>query len=370
MRELLDIDAETILDSLGDGVYVTDRDRRIIYWNRAAERITGWRSQDIVGNSCFDNILAHVDKDGHHLCGKEYCPLHRAIVTGTQGECPLLFAKRKDGRRIPVHVTVAPIRNAADEVIGGVEVFRDISPAFRDLEKAKAIQSFSLQHDLAKDARVRFSTHYVPRDIVGGDYYGIHQLQADQYGFFLADVMGHGLAAALYTIHLSALWDSHQQLLATPLVFVEKINRELNRLVKSGEIFATGICGLVDVGRREIVFVGAGGPPAVMARAAGEFELIQCEGFPLGVTDDAVYESAKIAVQPGDSLLLFSDGVTEIHSADNQQLGTEGLATLLKKLGYPAPNVSLAMVEESLLKYSNAIQFEDDLTLIEIRFPG
>ena len=150
-----------------------------------------------------------------------------------------------------MQVTVAPIRNASGEIIAGVEVFRDISPVYRDLEKAKAIQAISLQNDLPEDTRIHFSTHYIPHDVVGGDFYGIRQLDKDHYGFFLADVMGHGLAAALYTIHLSSLWDRYCHLLKTPSAFAGKIGKELNRIVKGGESFATGICGTVDVDRRD-----------------------------------------------------------------------------------------------------------------------
>ncbi len=82
MEDISEITIETIIDSLSDGVYVCDLDRRITHWSKSAERITGWRAEDIVGSHCYDNILSHVDKDGHHLCGEEYCPLHRAMVTG------------------------------------------------------------------------------------------------------------------------------------------------------------------------------------------------------------------------------------------------------------------------------------------------
>lgn len=102
MDNLLNIDAQTILDSLGDGVYVTNPDRRILYWNKAAERITGWQAADMVGRHCFDNILVHVDKDGHQLCGEEYCPLHRSMVTGSGSECPLVFAKGKNAQRMTI----------------------------------------------------------------------------------------------------------------------------------------------------------------------------------------------------------------------------------------------------------------------------
>ena len=130
MNDPLCADARLILDSLGDGVYVTDVDRRIVYWNRAASKSPAGRPKTWLGRDCFDSLLSHVDKDGHELCGNEYCPLHRSIVTGVGSGAPLVFAQRKDGRRTPVQVTVAPIRNAAGEIIGGVEAFRDISRRF------------------------------------------------------------------------------------------------------------------------------------------------------------------------------------------------------------------------------------------------
>ena len=120
MKNDLLISAEKIMDCLSDGVYVCDRDRRIVYWSKSAERITGWRSQDVLGRACLEDILNHEDKDGHRLCGEEYCPLHRAMVTGAQTSVPVIvFALCKNGSRVPTQVTAAPIRNETGEVIGG-----------------------------------------------------------------------------------------------------------------------------------------------------------------------------------------------------------------------------------------------------------
>ena len=268
-----------------------------------------------------------------------------------------------------MQVTVAPIRNSAGQVIGGVEVFRDISPALRDLEKAKAIQAISLEQDLPHDPRIRFATHYIPHDVVGGDYFGIRRLNADQYAFFLADVMGHGLTAALYTMHLSSLWDRYHQLVASPGAFAVKIGNELSRIVKGGESFAAGVCGVVSVDRREVSFAGAGNPPALLIHASGEFEQKECSGLPLGVMEDAPYDETRLACSPGDRLLFFSDGAIEIRNAQDRLLGVEGLIAILKEQGYPASGIQIAAIEEELLKYSNAIRLEDDLTLIEIGFP-
>jgi PAS domain S-box-containing protein len=109
VKDLL-ISAEKIIDCLSDGVYVCDRERRIVYWSRAAEQITGWKAEDVVGRACLEDILNHVDKDGHRLCGEEHCPLHRSMKTGVAAKVPVIvFALCKDGTRVPTQVTTSPI---------------------------------------------------------------------------------------------------------------------------------------------------------------------------------------------------------------------------------------------------------------------
>jgi serine phosphatase RsbU (regulator of sigma subunit) len=279
-----------------------------------------------------------------------------------------MYAKGKDGQRVPMQVAVAPIRNGAGEVIGGVETFRDASDMAHDLERAKAIQRVALQHDVPDDPRVTFTTHYVPQAIVGGDYYAIQKLGDDQYGLMLADVMGHGIAAALYTMHLSQLWERYHNLLKDPVEFTAKVNNELAKIVRTDESFATAVCGLVDLKAGMFRFAGAGGPQVLLMHADGTHECLESSGLPLAVMEDAAYEEVSVEIQEGDSLLLFSDGAIEIHNADGKMLDIDGLVAILRNHGYPDCSIDMDALEEELLKYSNAIRLEDDLTLIEIRF--
>jgi phosphoserine phosphatase RsbU/P len=83
---------------------------------------------------------------------------------------------------------------------------------------------------------------------VGGDYCVI--LAEGRYGLMLADVMGHGIASALYSIYLSSLWRRYHHVLLNPVEFAEKMNNELAKIVKNDESFATEVCGLVDLDRR------------------------------------------------------------------------------------------------------------------------
>jgi diguanylate cyclase (GGDEF)-like protein/PAS domain S-box-containing protein len=110
-----------ILDNLYDGVYFVDRQRRIGYWNRGAERLTGFASREVLGTCCSDNILMHVDETGKSLC-RESCPLAETMEDGTPREAEV-YLHHKLGHRVPVLVRTSPVRNAQGEIAGGVEIF-------------------------------------------------------------------------------------------------------------------------------------------------------------------------------------------------------------------------------------------------------
>lgn len=371
LMENLLTSAEVILDCLSDGVYVCDRERRIVYWSKSAERITGWQPEDVVGRRCLEDVLCHEDKDGHRLCGEEHCPLHRSMVTGVTTSVPVIvFARGKDGRKIPMQVTAAPIRNGSGEVIGGVETFRDVSPTLQDLERARMIQLQALVQDLPSDPRLRFSTSYLPHDIVGGDYYGVTQLDSDRYGFLLADMEGHGLAAALYTMQLGSVWNQHFQLLTNPAGFAAEVNKELVRIFGRVVTFATAVCGFIDARAGKASFTGAGGPPPLLIRSNQAFEKIECPGPPLGIMEDVPYKEQIVELESGDSLLLFSDGAFEIRNDQDELLGVDGLANILISLGYPQNQLNMDALQEELLKFSNEIRLQDDITIMEVRFWG
>jgi len=126
--------AEVVLNSIADGVYSTDLNRIIKTWSRGAEEITGWKAEEIIGHPCFD-FLKHADDMGRVLCDVD-CPIVQTFRTGrnTAKEASVLT---KDGRRIPVSITVGPIFDESGNVIGAVEVFRDISKERELLESIK-----------------------------------------------------------------------------------------------------------------------------------------------------------------------------------------------------------------------------------------
>lgn len=138
---------QTLL-SVSDGVYLTDKDRRIIFWNSASEIITGYSASDVLGSKCSDDILCHVDINGISLCKGDLCPLNQSIQTGIPSNKPLVvYALRKDKTRLAVEVSVAPLFAEDGEVIGGIEIFRDVTQKQQMAEKRAQFLS-GISHEL------------------------------------------------------------------------------------------------------------------------------------------------------------------------------------------------------------------------------
>jgi diguanylate cyclase (GGDEF)-like protein/PAS domain S-box-containing protein len=110
-----------IIDNLYDGVYFVDRERVITYWNKGAERITGYAGEKVIGRSCRDNVLNHVTAAGVQLCN-DGCPLAACMLDGNVREADV-FLHHADGHRVPVLVRAAPLRDAEGNITGAVETF-------------------------------------------------------------------------------------------------------------------------------------------------------------------------------------------------------------------------------------------------------
>lgn len=148
-----------IVDNLHDGLYFVDRDRKILYWNKAAVRISGFTAEEVVGKSCSDNILTHVDAEGIKLClGR--CPL-AASISDRQPREAEVYLHHKDGHRIPVSVRVSALTDAADNVIGGIELFTDITNQHANALRVKELEALALLDRLTQLA----NRNYIEKEI-------------------------------------------------------------------------------------------------------------------------------------------------------------------------------------------------------------
>jgi PAS domain S-box-containing protein/diguanylate cyclase (GGDEF)-like protein len=114
-----------VFDQLEDGVYMVDRNRRIVYWNSGAEEITGYLAHEVAGQFCHADLMMHCDATGKGLCGAG-CPLSAVMQDGRPRESSV-FARHRHGHRVPVHLRSRAIFDSDGHVIGAVEVFKQVT---------------------------------------------------------------------------------------------------------------------------------------------------------------------------------------------------------------------------------------------------
>lgn len=114
-----------LIDNLADGIYFIDRERKITYWNKGAEHITGYPGAKVVGHYCYDNLLNHVNIDGELLC-KNKCPLVTCMENDSIVSADV-YLRHADGHRVPIKVRASPMRDPDGKIIGAVETFSNES---------------------------------------------------------------------------------------------------------------------------------------------------------------------------------------------------------------------------------------------------
>ncbi|MGB6068631.1 MAG: PAS domain S-box protein [Desulfomonilaceae bacterium] len=140
---------EDILDNLFEGVYLVDRDRRITYWNRAAERITGFSRDEVVGTFCRDNVLNHVDELGTPLCDSALCPAEQSMTTERTME-QSLYLRHKEGHRIAIAARVVPMKNFNGKILGAIHSFTDNNAAVETRRQIEDLEKLALLDPLTQ----------------------------------------------------------------------------------------------------------------------------------------------------------------------------------------------------------------------------
>ncbi|MFN2353577.1 MAG: diguanylate cyclase [Desulfopila sp.] len=160
-----------ILESLHDGLYFVDRNCKITFWNKGAERISGFTAEEVVGRSCADSILTHMDAEGNYLC-EQGCPLHATIADKGLREATV-FMHHKDGHRIPVSVRTSPLLDERGNVRGGIEIFTDVSAQEANALRVKELEKLALLDQLTDLANRRYVEQEIESRLAEYDRFGV-----------------------------------------------------------------------------------------------------------------------------------------------------------------------------------------------------
>jgi phosphoserine phosphatase RsbU/P len=236
----------------------------------------------------------------------------------------------------------------------------------RDLELAARIQRGLLPPEDTAVGDWRIYFRYKPAGIVSGDYCDVIAGAGHESGplFLVGDVAGKGVAAALLMSHLHALFRS---LSGTGLELgqlLETANRVFCESTLAGQ-YATLICGRAnDSGQIEVA--SAGHLPALLVSKGG-VQKIGSTGLPLGMFAASRYAVNRVNVEPGESLLLFTDGLSEASSASGQEYGIEGLSAAAANSHRLPPTELAAACFKNIEAFGSGIRQADDQTLMVVR---
>lgn len=225
---------------------------------------------------------------------------------------------------------------------------------------------------LPAESAISFSSFYYPMGEVSGDFFTVNRLSDTTVAVFIADVMGHGIRAALITAMVRALVEKFSGAAANPAAMLTKMNRSLFTILKHVEsaLFVTGFYLVVDTARSRILFANAAHPePLLLRRLQGNLESISAKGNggpPLGLLDDAQYQNCECPMAEDDFIMLFTDGLFEVAAPGDDIYSRERLmAAVRKRISLPSA-VMLAELLGEIRQFSKGIEFSDDVCLVTI----
>lgn len=246
----------------------------------------------------------------------------------------------------------------------------------RERERRRLEQELSIARDIQQELlprEFRHCPHLVVTGInqpcltVGGDYFDVIDLGPDRTAFLIADVSGKGLGAALLTTMLQGAF-SGMTVGQEPASVFAHINRFLCAHSQL-ERYATLFFGVLDTAGR-LEFINAGHPSPVLLRNSRVEFAFPAKCFPVGLVPEATFRSETCQLEPGDTLVLFSDGITEAMDPEEKQFGVARLKEVLAAHTRAPVEELQSAVLEAVQEFTRGAPQADDLTLLIVRYHG
>jgi len=237
----------------------------------------------------------------------------------------------------------------------------------RDLEMAARIQAELLPQPDSAFGSWQVARHYEAAGPVSGDYCDLAPDGDGSLYFMLGDVSGKGVAAAMLMTQLHAMFRSLKSVGLSLTQIVERASRLLCESSLPTQ-YATLVCGKADAaGAVEIC--NAGHLPVLWLNG-GDVKTIDATGLPVGVFSEQQFSSHNLRLQPGDSLFLYTDGLSESRDVHGVEYGIERLTKLAPAIRASSPRAMISACLEDLKMFSGGARKSDDLTMMAIRWSG
>jgi len=236
-----------------------------------------------------------------------------------------------------------------------------------DLRTARVIQYSLLPRENPRADHFDIAGLYEPAQMIGGDYFDFIPIDKNHLGIAIADVSGKGTSAALLMANLQSCLRGQAILNRSPRETINNLNFMLSRFLVDGR-FITAVYGVLDVRRCIFTYVNAGHCWPIFV---GSDRIVELEegGIVLGFSPDSKYTETQVSLREGESLLLYTDGITEAANASEEQYGESRLLDLLKTNRSLSAAELVRLVKDSVVRFQDDAPQSDDITLVAVRNP-
>lgn len=386
--------SENLIHNLAIPAFVLDPNHRVMIWNRACEVLSGIRAEEVL------------QTDKHWMAfyeSRQYC-LADVIIEGCISKLPAGYTKLEKssinsvglhaeswfenfgGKKRYITIEAVPIYDSGKNLVAVIETLQDITALKnseeavitynnrirQELELASKVQQSMLPENPPNIPNVDFFWKYEPSVYLGGDMFNVFPLANDTIGFYILDVKGHGIGAALDAVTLNnllrpdhqgkRLGDSANNKYLEPSKILTRLNENDAPVSKN---FFTIFYGILNTQTMEMRYARAGHCPPVIASRCGSTKLLTEGSIAIGMLKNVTYNDYTVQLKSGDKVLLFTDGVLETEDS-NEPFLLEDLAGLIGA-NYDCPISKLVnnIVEETKNRTQN-LDVRDDITLVGI----
>ena len=364
-----------LLETTPDAVVVVDGTGTIVYANRLNEPLFGYRPEDLVGRSVEVLVPAAV-RERHHRpradCGKE--PAARGIGSGAH-----LLGLRRSGREFPVDIALSPIDSDAGRLV--IAAVRDMTGR-RRIESALRKANEKLERELVTAAKIQTSLLpgrpagipgidvewlYEPCEKLGGDSFNAFEISDGLVGFYMFDVTGHGMVAALQSVALTRVLASTWTAAGRPssAQLTKWLNAEFPVDPEVWQCF-TFLCGVVDLSAGWLRYATRATRVRSTCRCAASRSPWRPRGCRSAGSTTRSTTSSRCGSTRGTALYLHSDGLTEVMNAAEDDFGVSGLMASLQATRGLTLGETVREVRRAAGGWRGREELDDDLTLLAL----
>ncbi|MGB7493579.1 MAG: PP2C family protein-serine/threonine phosphatase [Candidatus Acidiferrum sp.] len=203
-----------------------------------------------------------------------------------------------------------------------------------------------------------------PARVVGGDYFDVLKFSESKIGVCIGDVVGKGISAALLMANLQASFRAFASEEVSPGTLVGKLNEVISSNIAADKFITFCYC-MIDTTDNRLTYASAGHCLPILFHKSGEAVPLQEGGTPLAVFPDRKYKDAGLQLEPGDRLVLYTDGLTEAMNSDEQEFGERRLVELGSRNIALSASELLAAIKKEVVSFCNG-SFQDDFTLVVV----